>query len=237
MDLIRAADLALLHAIVALADGPAAITWLLHSVTTVDLFKMAMLVGLLLYAWLAPEGRVNGRAEQTVRGLLGLVLAMLVDHAIQLLVHRMRPRFALPDLAWPAYDMDWSKLVENAFPSDHAVLAFALVAMIWGVSRRLGLLALAWAVFGICIPRIVFGFHWPTDLIGGALIGLGGVAVARRLRLPPGAWSWLAQLERRAPAVVILGLFLVAYECMVSFDSTRRALRMARDMARAVGIV
>lgn len=234
---IRAFDLALLHGVLALADGPATLTWLLHSVTSVDLFKMAVLVGLALYVWLAPEGRLNGRAEQAVRGLLGLVLALVIDHAIQLLVHRMRPRFALPELAWPDYAMDWSRLVENAFPSDHAVLAFALVAIVWGLSRRLGMVALAWAVLGVCVPRTFFGFHWPTDLVGGALIGLGGVALARRLRLPPGAWTWLARLERRAPAAVILGLFLIGYECMVSFDSTRRALKMGRDVAKAVGIV
>jgi len=234
---LHAADVAAVQAVLALGTGPRSLTWLLHSITSVDLFKMAVLVGLALHAWLGPEGRVNGRAEQTVRGVLGLVLALLVDNAIQLVVHRMRPRFAMPDLPWPPYDIDWTDLIENAFPSDHAVLGFALVAIIWGASRRLGLVALAWAVLGVCVPRIVFGFHWPTDLIGGALIGVGGVLLARWAQLPPVLWTWLARLERRAPVVVLLGLFLIGYECMTSFDSTRRALRMGRDVARAVGIV
>jgi undecaprenyl-diphosphatase len=133
--------------------------------------------------------------------------------------------------------MDREALVHTAFPSDHAVLAIALVAIVWGASRRLGLVALAWAVFGISFPRVYFGFHWPTDLIAGGLIGLGGVAVMRRVPLPRAGWSWLTRLERSSPALVTIGLFLVAYECTVSFDSTRRMLKMARDVARAVGLV
>jgi undecaprenyl-diphosphatase len=235
--IVEPLDLAAVRAVVALAEGPESLTWALHSVVSIDLLKMSVLVVLVLYVWLGPEGRLNGRAEGAVRGVLGLVLALGVDHAIQVFVRRLRPRFALPDLGWPPFDMDWSNLVSNAFPSDHAVLAFALAAIVWGASRRLGLVALAWAAFGVCLPRIYFGFHWPTDLIAGGLIGAAGVAAMRRLPLPPWTWRWLERLERASPATVIIGLFFIAYECMISFHSTRRLLKMARDVAQAVGLI
>lgn len=59
----------------------------------------------------------------------------------------------------------------------------------------------------------------------------------RRLPLPPWTWRWLERLERASPATVIIGLFFIAYECMISFHSTRRLLKMARDIAQAVGLV
>jgi undecaprenyl-diphosphatase len=236
-DILDHLETAVIRTVVQLSQGPEVVTWALHGITTVNLLKMSVLVGLLLFVWLAPEGRLNGRAEVAVRGVLGLVLALAVDHAIQLVATQSRPRFALPDQPWPDIDIGWDQLVSPSFPSDHAVLAFALVAIIWGASRQLGLVALAWAVFGISFPRIYFGFHWPTDLIAGGLIGLGGVLAMRRVPLPRASWAWLARLERSSPALATIGLFLVAYECTVSFDSTRRMLKMARDVTRAVGLV
>src|SRR5918997_1106116 len=81
--IVEPLDLAAVRAVVALAEGPESLTWALHSVVSIDLLKMSVLVVLVLYVWLGPEGRLNGRAEGAVRGVLGLVLALGVDHAIQ----------------------------------------------------------------------------------------------------------------------------------------------------------
>lgn len=59
----------------------------------------------------------------------------------------------------------------SSFPSDTSALAFSIVAGIFMASTRLGLAALAWAVMVVSFPRAYAGLHYPSDLLGGALIG------------------------------------------------------------------
>jgi len=71
-----------------------------------------------------------------------------------------------------AYHLERAEFVGwSSFPSDHAVMFFALATGMYLVSRRLGLLLYAQAIFLIALPRIFLGIHYPSDIIGGALIG------------------------------------------------------------------
>lgn len=58
-----------------------------------------------------------------------------------------------------------------AFPSGHTVRAFTVVAVIWGryVKWRIPFLALAVATG---ISMIVVGRHFPSDVLGGAFLGI-----------------------------------------------------------------
>lgn len=58
-----------------------------------------------------------------------------------------------------------------AFPSGHMAFIIPIVCVIWLISRRLGIWYLAGALF-MGIARISVGAHWPTDIIGGTLVGL-----------------------------------------------------------------
>jgi membrane-associated phospholipid phosphatase len=60
---------------------------------------------------------------------------------------------------------------QNSFPSGHAtraVVTAALLAIVW---PRLMVPALVWAV-GVMPALVAFGAHTPSDVIGGALLGL-----------------------------------------------------------------
>jgi len=65
-----------------------------------------------------------------------------------------------------------------SFPSNHSVTAFALAFAVGAVWPRLRILMFAYAVV-IAATRLVLLAHHPSDVLGGALIGLIG-AIAMR---------------------------------------------------------
>lgn len=60
-----------------------------------------------------------------------------------------------------------------SFPSTHTFLTFAIatVILLYG-HKKLGVLLLLVAIL-IAVSRIATGVHYPSDVIGGALIGIG----------------------------------------------------------------
>ena len=82
----------------------------------------------------------------------------------------------------------WAIVHESsyAYPSGHAVTATVVFGLwAWLLLRSelaprlrimLAIACAAWGV-GICWSRIALGAHWPTDVIGGCLLGLGWVTV------------------------------------------------------------
>ncbi|MFD3357091.1 phosphatase PAP2 family protein [Streptomyces fradiae] len=105
----------------------------------------------------------------------GLVAAG-VQHLVKALVGRDRPRW--PD---PVDTADFA-----AFPSGHAMTAAVVCGLLWWVAVRLGPRALARPVLvagavstaGVGLTRVYLGVHWPSDVLGGWLLGACLVAVA-----------------------------------------------------------
>jgi len=75
-------------------------------------------------------------------------------------------------------------LVENfqSFPSGHTIFFFALATVLYCFNKKIGTWALAIAAL-ISIARIYVGVHWPSDILGGVVLGvLTGWAVYRWYR-------------------------------------------------------
>ncbi|MBS0525640.1 MAG: phosphatase PAP2 family protein [Proteobacteria bacterium] len=128
------------------------------------------------------------------------------------------------DPAWVNYT--------NSFPSGHAALFFALSVPLWMYSRRLGATAAAWALAVICLPLVYLGYHWPSDIAAGAVVG---IVLMLLLCRPIGATGLPDRLvhfsETHAPTFYALG-WLVAFETAVMFDDVKafsvHAVRLAR---------
>ena len=88
-----------------------------------------------------------------------------------------------------------SHSADNGFPSDHALVSFAVAGGLFAWRWMAGLAVSIVAAF-IGIARIFVGVHWPLDIVGGAAIGiLAGELVARTLPL-------LETVQRRAATLL-----------------------------------
>ena len=121
------------------------------------------------------------------RGIVGvLVLALTITASDQLsakvikpVLKRSRPSVMLPG-ARPLFGVRKS----NSFPSSHATNFFAAAPVIGHVFPQAQLAAYVLAA-AVSISRVYVGDHWPSDVLGGAalgiLLGLLGRKAAARL--------------------------------------------------------
>jgi membrane-associated phospholipid phosphatase len=98
----------------------------------------------------------------------------------------------------------------NCFPSESTALYSAVAAGIYSLCRRLGLLLWAGIIMAVALPRIYVGGHYPTDVLAGLLLGLGGYTFARYLLEAP-LVAPIERLFRRGEQLRVLGELVVFF--------------------------
>ena len=157
--------------------------------------------------------------------------ALIVGRALALtLPFQLRP-FTRTDLGL-SYRMDGGISTWNSMPSDHAVMAFALAALLLRVSSLVGLLAALHGVLLVCLPRLYLGLHHPSDLIVGAMVG-AFIAYAtawldRRYAFTDPLLRW----ERTKPSWFYTIGFFVLFEIAEMFQSFRQ---LGKPLVRELG--
>ncbi len=63
------------------------------------------------------------------------------------------------------------KTSEPSFPSGHASACFALSYVVYHYNKKAGTVFFI-ASFLVSIARIFVGVHWPSDILGGAIVGI-----------------------------------------------------------------
>ncbi len=100
-----------------------------------------------------------------------IIISDLVVEALKLLFARERPFNVLENvntLSWGPF----TTATSLSFPSGHASRAFAMATLIaFGTKHRVGATAFVLAAL-IGVSRIYLGLHWPTDVLGGAVVGV-----------------------------------------------------------------
>lgn len=175
--------------------------------------------------------RLRDKWSALLTPLAGGFAALVVTRLMQnLMPERPRPmheptlHFVLPAGVPPETLSEWS-----SFPSDTTALAFALAAGVWCRSRALGTAALVWAALFVGLPRIFAGFHYPSDIVAGALIG-----VAMTLGLRPAAERFATTtgdlIARPALQPLVCGLvFAVLFQTVMMFDDVRVVARIVSE--------
>jgi undecaprenyl-diphosphatase len=207
-------------------DG--ALAW----ITTYYLLSGVLFVSLIWCCWFGRED-----TEQRSRLLAGTLAAWLggaASRVLQLtLPTHLRPMhdpalsMTLPASVDPAELNHWS-----SFPSDHAAVQFGLACVVYLASPRLGRLAFAWAAL-LNVARIYLGAHFPTDVTGGAALGVLAVLLAQGepvLRAARGVLFW----ARRAPGAFYLLAFFISYQIATLFDEARTAAAAVLALLRGL---
>jgi undecaprenyl-diphosphatase len=129
-------------------------------------FLVAGLLG--LWLWPGTREQRDRRQRAVLLAAIATSVAMLLNQGIIRVWARPRPFMVRAATVLVRGSGDPS------FPSDHATFVFGVVTALLITFRR-G--AGAWAAFVlavlIAISRIYVGQHYPTDVVGGAVIGAG----------------------------------------------------------------
>jgi membrane-associated phospholipid phosphatase len=107
-----------------------------------------------------------------------LLIAQPITYAITTLlqqtIHRPRPIIALPLEHYnkQLYDGSASYFAKGgSFPSDHEALLFLLGTFIFTVNRGAGIACMLFGIFYASL-RCGIGYHYPSDMLGGAVIAI-----------------------------------------------------------------
>lgn len=172
------------------------------------------LAALLALLWIAWKPRLQMGAFLAAGSAF---LALGVGQVLGKLFPRPRP-FAAPGM--PHVHLLIPHVADASFPSDHATLAFALTTVLWRVDRRLGVVLLLLSVW-LMIARVFVGHHFPSDVLGGAV--LGGLT----------AWAILRIAPRRPLSSLIVWIFTLLQRRRLAARGSESAKTVLEDLTHA----
>ena len=107
-----------------------------------------------------------------------LIISIIIA-AIFLLLSRLTVQSPRPFEA-----LDFAPLINSdptpSFPSGHTIVFAALASAMWVVNKRKGYWFLLGA-FLIGVGRVISGVHWPTDIVGGLILGALSAYIAYKI--------------------------------------------------------
>jgi membrane-associated phospholipid phosphatase len=128
-------------------------------------------------------------------------LAGAVLEVVKVFIERARPEEVLGDQVLLSHDRNWSHIA--SFPSGHLIVTAAMATAAVAAAPALRRPLLVY-VAAVAFTRVLFGAHFPLDvLVGAALgyeLGLFTVALLANARLLPARAE--AGVESRAPLPV-----------------------------------
>ena len=151
------------------------------------------LVLLLFGLWFTGKSRTI--REQNQRAVLSAIASMLLGNlfvkALNLVFYRPRP-FADHTVTLLLY-----RPSDSSFPSNPTSIGFSIATSVWWFNRKMGLVLYVLASL-LGLARLCGGVHYPSDILGGALIGMfSAYLVVKRIHFLDHFWTVIIRQMRR----------------------------------------
>lgn len=192
-----------------------------------NLIKGAVIVSILWFFWFHKSSKLTFNRGRIIIGIIASIIGVIVSRALTLLLSfRARP-FDNPDLHFvKPYFMQTEGLETwSSFPSDHAILFFSLSTCIFLISKKAGVFSFIYTFLIICFPRIYFGFHYPSDILGGAIIGIAITLLLSINKISTPIIQIIFKFSSKYTGLFYLLFFLLTYQMANLFE---QGLNLAR---------
>ena len=192
------------------------------------LLKGGLMMLVFWYEWfLVPKDKFT-KNQQTIRlqiisALSGCCVSMFTVRVLtRILPFRARPILNPDNHLLAAFGLN-TNLVDNtnSFPSDHASLFFGLAMGLFFLSWRLGLLSFLYVTVVVVFPRIYLGWHYPSDIAGGAVMGIFFVSLANMAFFKRTVSERILSFADVHPQLFYPFFFLLTYQIATLFEGVR----------------
>lgn len=129
-------------------------------------------IGFCILLLCIPKSRRTGIAASLSLALNGLITNVWLKNAIG----RIRPYVRFPELT-----VLTTIPPDTSFPSGHTAASFAVAAGVYMAGWKKTGIALYIAASLIGFSRLYLGVHFPTDVIGGAIVGVLCAWIVRKI--------------------------------------------------------
>ncbi|MEQ1637826.1 MAG: phosphatase PAP2 family protein [Methylococcales bacterium] len=155
-------------------------------ITNSTFLRAGLITSMLIWLWFRIDHRVIETRESIIATLFSTAGALVFVKVLRsFLPFRPRPLHN-PDLIFnlPLGVNDRTLFEWSSFPSDTAAFFLAMAVGLFHISRALGGIAIIYSFVFACLGRIYLGYHYPTDILGGMIIGIlfGNLAAVPQVR-------------------------------------------------------
>ncbi|MFC1830697.1 phosphatase PAP2 family protein [Thermodesulfobacteriota bacterium] len=217
------------------------VSWIADVTTTFisknHLIKGGLLLAILWGGWFRANKNQYLVRLHLISTLFACFIAMLIARVLALLLpFRLRPMheeglsFTLP------YGMEkLATAIEgwSSFPSDHAVLFYALSTGLFYISKKVGILAFIYTTVFISLPRVYLGLHYPTDIIVGAAIGIIIVLLCQSDFVLDKLSNPILLFSNKYPQIFYPIMFIVTYQIADMFDNSRAFFSLLKEIVNS----